>query len=230
MSSARLEVITDDATVAPRMSRALPAALYGIVDATSYQAFCVKLDELFELLYAEQRRRKKRFWWMYGAIYMWFMYFIIFAPIFFNTYDGDSAASGLVPLCLCVIHICTVWACTARPAGVKTDAETMRDIRLECEEMTNRTPFVSFHVVLMPVPTVARGAWLQMNTVDHIAVSISASASATGAATVVSAVMADAHGGKVDSATDNQEPVVYAKAVSNGGYQQVATGSGVELV
>ena len=200
MSSARLEVITDDAAIAPRMSSAFPAALYGIVNATAYQAFCVKLDELFELLYAEQRRRMKRFWWMYGAIIMWLMCFITFTP---TSYDnGESAASVLVALCLCVIHICTVWVCTARPAGVRTDAETMRDIRMECEDMTNRTPFVSFHVVLMPIPTVARGAWLQMNTVDHIAVSISASASAT----------------------------VYAKAVSNGGYQQVATGSSVELV
>ena len=84
----------------------------------------------------------------------------------------------------------------------------------------------------MPVRMGARCAWLELNTVDHISVSISASASAsvTGAATLVSAVMADAHDGKVDVATDNQEPVVYAKAVSNGGYQQVATGSSVELV
>jgi hypothetical protein len=225
MSSARLEVITDDATIAPRMSRALPAALYGIVDAAAYQSFCVKLDELFELLYAEQRRRKKRFWWMYGAIYMWVLYFIIFTPIFFTSYDdGDSTASGWVPLCLCVIHICTVLVFTARPAGVKTDAETIRDIRLECEEMTNNTPFVSFHLVLMPVRMGARCAWLEINTVDHITVSISASASATSSATVVSAVMADAHDGKV---TDNQESVVYAKAASNGNYQH---GSGNELV
>lgn len=235
MSSARLEVITDEPSVAPRMSRALPAALYGIVNAAAFQAFCDKLDGLFDQLDAEQRRRKKRFWWMYGAIYIWIMYFFVFAPIFFTSPgfdDSDSfpVASVFVPLLVCAIHIGTVWGYTARPAGVKTDVEVMREIRLECDEMTNRTPFVSFQVVLMPIPTAARGAWLQMNTVDHIAVSISASASATGAATAVSAVMADAHDGKVDVAADNQEPVIYAQAVSNSGYQQVANESDVELV
>ena len=232
MSSARLEIVTDESNVAPRMSRALPAALYGIVNAAVFQAFCDKLDELFDQLYAEQRRRKKRFWWMYGAIYIWFMYFVVFAPIFFTNpdrdhSDGSSVASVLVPFIVCAIHIGTVWVCTARPAGVKTDAQVMREIRSECDEMTNRSPFVSFQVVLMPIPTAARGAWLQMNTVDHIAVSISASASATGAATAVSAIMADTTDGKVDAVAANQEPVVYAQAVSNSGYQQVA---GVEMV
>ena len=106
----------------------------------------------------------------------------------------------------------------------------MRDIRLECDEMTNRTPFVSFQIVLMPVLTINRGVWLQMTTVDHVAVSISASASASGAATTaVSAIMADAHGAK--EAVNNQEPAVYAQAVgTNGDYQQVATGNYVELV
>lgn len=87
----------------------------------------------------------------------------------------------------------------------------------------------NIHVVLMPVRMSARCAWLELNTIDHISVSISASASAsvTGAATLVSTVMADAHDGKVDVATDNQEPVVYAEAASNGGYQH---GSPIELV
>ena len=230
MSSARLEVITDEPSVAPRMSRALPAALYGIVDATTFQTFCDKLDGLFDQLDAEQRRRKKRFWWMYGAIYFWFMYFFVFVPLS-SIPDSTPVFSVFVPLSLCAIHICTVWGYTARPEGAKTDAEVMREIRLECDEMTNRTPFVSFQVVLMPIPTAARGAWLQMNTVDHIAVSLAASASATGSATAVSAVMADAHGGKVDVASDNQEPVIYAQAVSNGGYQQCATtGNDLEMV
>ena len=230
MSSARLEVIADDPAVAPRLSRSLPAALYGIVPTTAFQSFCDKLDGLFDELDAEQRRRKKRFWWMYGAIYLWFMYFFIFHPIYISVADG-APETLYFSLLLCALHIGTVWVCTARPAGAKTDSEVMRDIRSECDEMTNRTPFVSFQVVLMPVPTAARGAWLQMNTVDHIAVSISASASASGAASAVSAVMAEAHDAKAREAADNQEPVVYAQAVGvNGGYQQIATGSGVDLV
>ena len=63
MSSARLEVITDDPAVAPRLSRSLPAALYGIVPTGAFQLFCDKLDGLFDGLDAEQRRRKRRFWW-----------------------------------------------------------------------------------------------------------------------------------------------------------------------
>jgi hypothetical protein len=232
MSSARLEVFTDEPNVAPRISRTLPAALYGIVDAAAFQAFCDKLDGLFDQLDAEQRRRKKRFWRMYGSIYIWFMYFFVFAPIFFSASSGSSpAVPVLIPMCICAIHICTVWVLTARPAGVKTDAEVMREIRLECEEMTNRTPYVSFQVVLMPVPTAARGQWLQMNTVDHIAVSIASAVTATGtAATAVSVVMADTQNGKVDVAADHQEPVIYAQAVSSGGYQQCATGNDIDLV
>ena len=228
MSSARLEVIIDEPAIAPRMSRALPAALYGIVNATAFQSFCDKLDALFDQLYTEQRRRKRRFWWMYGSIYAWLMYYFISSPMFF--FDSPSDTYVFVSLFLCAIHICTVWVFTARPAGVKTDDEVMREIRLECDEMTNRTPFVSFQVVMMPIPTAARGAWLQMNTIDHVAVSISASASATGAATAVSTIIADSHDGKVDVTADSQETVVYAQAVSSGGYQQVAAGTDVEMV
>jgi hypothetical protein len=229
MSSARLEIIRDEPSIPPRLSRALPAALYGIVDASVFQAFCDKLDGLFDQLDSEQRRRKKRFWWMYGTIYIWFIFFCFFAPIAFGSYSSPVGAA-LVALCLCVIHIVTVLAFTARPAGVKTDTEVMREIRLECDDMTNRNPYVSFQVVLMPISTAARGAWLQMNTVDHIAVSIAASASTTGAATAVSAVMASASDGKADVVSENQEPVIYAKAVSHGGYQPCATGNDVEMV
>ena len=231
MSSARLEVITDDPAVTPRLSRSLPAALYGIVPTGAFQLFCDKLDGLFDGLDAEQRRRKRRFWWMYGAINIWLNYFMFFILITMSPTITPALSIQVLSVVLCALHFGTVWACTARPAGAKTEGETMRDIRLECDEMTNRTPFVSFQIVLMPVPTINRGVWLQMTTVDHVAVSISASASASGAATTaVSAIAADAHCAK--EAADNQEPVVFAQAVgtSRGGYQQVATGSGVELV
>jgi hypothetical protein len=231
MSSARLEVINDDPAVAPRMSRAIPAALYGIVTSNAYEEFCNKMDELFDSLDAEYRRRKKRFWWMYGAIFSWYMFSLIFGISL--VMESDYAALFAL-IILCATHIGTVWYCTARPAGVKSDAESMRDIRLACDEMTNRTPFVSFHVVLMPTPAAARGAWLQMNTIDHIAVSISASASAsatgTAAAAAVSTIMNDTNNEKMNEATDNHQPVVYAQAVVNGNYQPVPHGDGVELV
>ena len=229
MSSARLEVITDEPSIAPRMSRALPAALYGIIDATTFQAFCDKLDGLFDQLDAEQRRRKKRFWWMYGSINIWIMLFFFFFPSYLIM-GSLPVVPVLVALLICAIHICTVWAYTARPEGVKTDVEVMCDIRLECDEMTNRTPFVSFQVVLMPIPTAARGSWLQMNTIDHIAVSIATSASASGAATSVRAIMVDAHGGKVDLAAIKQENVIIAQAESNADYEAMCDRNDAELV
>ena len=61
MSSARLEIVTDEPAVAPRMSRALPAALYGMVNATAFEEFCDKLDELFDQLYANNAAARSDF-------------------------------------------------------------------------------------------------------------------------------------------------------------------------
>jgi hypothetical protein len=217
MSSARLEVIKDDATIPPYMSRGMPAALDGLMAPGAFDSFCDRLDALLDLLDAEHKRRTKRFWWMYGAIYVWFMYFFIFAPISGFDYLPFTAVA-------CFVHIASVWFCTARPSGAKTDKEVMRLIRSECDEMTRQTPFVSFHTVLVPVPAAARGARLQMDTIDHIGVSISLSASASGSATVAmventveSVKMSTASSGDVG------HPVVYAQAVtsSRGDYQPV---------
>ena len=60
----------------------------------------------------------------------------------------------------------------------------------------------------------ARSGWSQMNTIDHIAVSIAASASATVAATVVRAIMVDAQSWLV---AINQK--ILAQAESNVNYQ-----------
>jgi hypothetical protein len=226
MSSARLEVIKDDATIAPYVSRGMPAALDGLVSQGAFAAFCDRLDALLDSLDAEHKRRKKRFWYMYGAIYLWFMYFFVFAPIFEL---GDSLPYTSVA---CLLHIALVWFFTARPAGVKTDKELMRLIRSECDEMTRQTPFVSFHTVLVPVPAAARGAWLQMDTVDHIGVSVSLSASASGAATaaVVENTMESTKMAEASISSDAGHPVVYAQAVasSRGDYQPVQ--ADVEMV
>jgi hypothetical protein len=225
MSSARLEVIKDDAAIPPYMSRGMPAALDGLLSQAAFDEFCDTLDASFDLLDSEHKRRKKRFWWMYGTIYVWFMYFIIF---------GALMSVNFLPLTLiaCAVHITTVWFCTARGAGVKSDKEMMRVVRSECDEMTRRTPFVSFHVVLVPTAAAARGAWLQMETIDHIGVSVSLSASASGVATTANAVMAHTHDSKIDESSDNNHPVVYAQAVAsstaaNGNYQQI---NDVEMV
>ena len=223
MSSARLDVIADDDAMAPRMSRTLPAALYGIVDTVVFQAFCDRMDKLFEQLDADQRRRKNRFWWISIAVYFWLLMFVFTTPILSDFLDAHGlsetfyALSVLLPFPLCIIHVCVIWGWTARPTGAKTDAEAMCDIRSECDEMSNRSQMVSYQVVLMPVPASARGAWMQMNTVDHIEVSISASATAA-SANVPNVLL---HNGKVDIAAENHKPVTCAKAVENGDYQQL---------
>jgi hypothetical protein len=223
MSSARLEVIKDDAAIPPYMSRGMPAALDGLVSQAAFDEFCDTLDASFDLLDSEHRRRKKRFWWMYGTIHFWI---IMSGPLMFLM--GTSSMSMLfllLSLIACVVHITTVWFCTARGTGVKSDKEMMRVVRSECDEMTRRTPFVSFHVVLVPTAAAARGAWLQMETIDHIGVSVSLSASASGVATTANAVMAHPHDSKIDESSDNNRPVVFAQAVAsstaaNGNYQQ----------
>jgi hypothetical protein len=218
MSSARLEVIKDDAAIPPYMSRGMPAALDGLLSQAAFDEFCDTLDASFDLLDSEHRRRKKRFLWMYVSISFCF---IMLSPLVTLT----SMIFWPLTLIACAVHITTVWFCTARGAGVKSDKEMMRVVRSECDEMTRRTPFVSFHVVLVPTAAAARGAWLQMETIDHIGVSVSLSASASGVATTANAVMAHPHDSKIDESSDNNRPVVFAQAVAsstaaNGNYQQ----------
>ena len=218
MSSARLEIIKDDAAIPPYMSRGMPAALDGLVTLGDFDRFCDQLDSLFDLLDKEHKRRKKRFWWMYGAIYLWFMYFFIFAPIFELDYFPYTVLA-------CALHIGLVWVFTMRPSDVKTDKELMRLIRAECDDMTRRTPFVSFHAVLVPVPAAARGAWLQMESMDHIGVSVSMSAAAAGAAGAASVVVENSslEVTKRDETSNGGHPVVYAQAMTatRGDYQPV---------
>jgi hypothetical protein len=127
-----------------------------------------------------------------------------------------------------VFNITAVWVATARRNGVLADKEVMRQVRSECEAMTRRTPFVSFHVILVPVASASRGAWLQMETVDHIGVSVSLSASASGVAT---AIVQEASSSKVEECNANHEPVVYAEAVATSrGYHSVVNEDNVEMV
>lgn len=113
MSSARLEVITDDAAVSPRMSRAL-AALHGVVDVTYLQAFYDKLDGLFDHFDAEERRRKNRFWWMYRSIIFWVIYLLLFAPMYFiSIAHGYPDSFPVVSVLVCAIQIYAVWGGTS---------------------------------------------------------------------------------------------------------------------
>jgi hypothetical protein len=215
MSSARLEVIKDNATVAPHMSRGMPVALDGLVSQVAFDAFCDCLDALFALLDAEQKRHRRGFWWIYITIYVWSMYFIFLTPIFKLKYIQYSAPAFIV-------HVGLAGFCTARPASAMTDKELLHLIRCECDEMTRQTPFVYFHTILLPVPSAARGAALQTDTVDHIGVSVSMMATASSAAvTVLESTMESTKKTEAKS-SDAGHLVVFAQVVtSRGDYHPV---------
>jgi hypothetical protein len=229
MSSARLEIIKDSVELPPAMSRKMPAALDGLVGKGPFTEFCDALDATMELLFNEQRRRMKRFCCMCGGIYLWFMFFNIFASLV-------DIYSLLGSVALCAVHLSTVWMCTSRPAGTPTAPESMRKIRAECDRMTTATPHVSFSIVLVPTPAAARGAWLQMDNIDHIGVSVSLTAHATGSATAsfvpaANIIMADA---KADDSNATTAAVAFAQAVPTntgraGAYQPIRT-EDVEMV
>jgi hypothetical protein len=61
-----------------------------------------------------------------------------------------------------------------RPTGVKPAAETVADIRMECEAMSNRTPCATFHLVATPNQSILVRQCLKKIPIDHIDVSISA--------------------------------------------------------
>lgn len=229
MASARLEVVKDDVSVSPYLSRSIPAALEGLLTQASYDAFCDIINGQLDLLDAEHKRRKKRFWYMYVSIRLWIWFLILSLPF----------ASHLdllywpIAMMVSVLQISMVWFYTARPKGTKSETELLRLMRSECEAMTRSTPFLSFQLVLIPTSAGARGAYLQMDTVDHIEVSISPSASASGVANVDSARLADVIESKADmSIADTEQSVVYAHAILSspirGEYQQVQTD--VEMV
>jgi hypothetical protein len=227
MSSVRLEIFSDDMDISPSMSRAMPAALYGLLTDMAFNEFCDKLDQLFEMIDKEQKRRKKRFWWMHISFRLWIIAIIISGSVF--------------AVMACALHLGTVWFFTARPYGMKSEKEMICIIRSECDIMTNRTPFVSFHLVLVPKPAVVGrslySSCLQMDAIDHIGVSVSSSAAASGVATAVSVIMNDVSDSKnVESSDVHEHPVVYAHAVSslssttNGQYHKIHNDCSVEMV
>jgi hypothetical protein len=205
MSSARLEIIKDDADSPACVSRSMPAALDGLLTQTALDDFCDKIDELFLVAHTEHKRVMKRVKWLFGAFYIWLILFMISSSLmnlwwFIGTFF------------LTAVYIGIVWMVTQPGANTKSKKEILQMIRCECDELTRRTPFVSFHV--------AAGA------ISHIGVSISASATASGVASASNATMDQTSDSKIAESTDNHHPVVYAQAVTtsattNGNYHQL---------
>jgi hypothetical protein len=80
------------------------------------------------------------------------------------TVDVNLALS--VHIGVLAVYFCTVWFCTKPGADAKSNKEILQMIRLECDDMTRRAPFASFHVAA--------------GTISLIGVSISMSATASG--------------------------------------------------
>jgi hypothetical protein len=205
MSSARLEIIIDDADTPACMSRTMPAALEGLVPQAALDDFCDKLDALFVLSHTESQRVRKRVSWMSRACLFWLFLFFCFIS-FMNLWWFIGT------FILTAVYTGTVWFCTQPGADAKSQKEILQLIRFECDELTRRTPFVSFHVAA--------------GSVNHIGVSISLSATAFGVASTSNANVEDTSDSKNAVASDNHHPVVYAHAVTtstttNGNYQQL---------
>jgi hypothetical protein len=203
MSSARLEIIKDDADTPACVSRSMPAALEGLMTQAALDDFCDELDALFVLSHTESQRVKKRSIWM-SALFWLFLFFCFGSFMNLRWFIGTFI--------LAAVYFGTVWFCTQPGADAKSQKEILQLIRLECDDMTRRTPFVSFHV--------AAGA------INHIGVSISLSATASGIASTSNANVEHTSDSKNAAASDNHHPVVYAQAVTSlttphGTYQQL---------
>jgi hypothetical protein len=218
MSSARLELIRDDALFTPAcMSRSMPAALGGLLTQTALDDFCDKIDELLVLSHARTQAEYKsamKGWCCFFVAYLFFP--VVPVCILVSTlylFDLSPTGSQFLRVGLyiaCFVYFVIVWLCTQPDPDAKSSKEILQLIRYECEEMTRRTPFVSFHV--------AAGA------INHIDVSISLSAPASGVITASNAIM-DSNNSKIDESSSNHQPVGYcAQTVSkstatNGDYQ-----------
>jgi hypothetical protein len=143
-STARIEVIQDINTMQPRISRTLPAELYGKVNDDSFQEFCTNIDELLQTIdvtvYSQPAGR--RFWWMY--ILLWIGNFSLL---------GKSVLTMKFPYFLSapiifVLFIGVAWYEATYTSYGTTGLTMVHDIRSECDDMTDRTPYLSFHVVL----------------------------------------------------------------------------------
>jgi hypothetical protein len=208
MSLARLEVIKGDADNPACLSRSMPAALDGLLKQAALDDFCDKVDELFLVAHTEYKRVIKRLSWMIIAFYIWIVFFIISIPLM-NPWWYIIAST----IAMCV-YIGIVELCTQPGLIAKSSKEKLRLIRFECDEMTRRTPFVSFHVAAGVV------------NCNHIDVIISSSATASGIATTSNTITEHTSDSKINKSSDNDNPVVYAQAVTsstmtNGNYQQL---------
>jgi hypothetical protein len=220
MSSARLEVIKDDAETPARMSRSMPAALDGLLTQTALDYFCDTIDELLVLSHARTQAEFKSIMergccFLVACLFFPVVPLCIIVPTryLFDTLSPTGSQFLRIGLYIAsFVYFVIVWKCTQPGPDAKSNKEILQLIRFECDEMTRRTPFVSFHV--------AAGA------INHIDVSISLSAPAFGVVTTSNAIL-DTNNPKIDESSSNHQPVGYCAqtltttTATNNVYQQM---------
>lgn len=178
MNSVRLEIIQDDPTTAPRLSRIMPAILYKYVPERTFIEFCDRIDVLLNAAATDYRCRANRLSWWTPSVIFWV--YLIIIMIFSGQFTSDAGDLGLsykflvILIVICVLHLGTIGIWMRRSTGVKPAIETLSEIRAECEAMSNRTPCASFHLVTSPLSMTYLRQYLQKIPIECIEVSISA--------------------------------------------------------
>ena len=179
MNPVRLEIIQDDPTTAPRLSRTMPAALYQYVPETSFAEFRDKIDALLRAAATDYRCRANRSSWWINSVMFWFYWFIIM--IFNGLFTFDSGIPDrfykmmVISIVICVLHLGAMIIWMNRSTGAKPATETLSEIRTECLAMSTRTPCASFHLVTSRFSMILVRQYLNKVPIEYIEVSISAS-------------------------------------------------------
>lgn len=229
MNSIKLEIIEDDAAKAPRLSRVLPAVLYNIVTERSYIEFCDKIDALLAIAAVDWKCRANRLAWSNYGVFFWTLWFVGFFMM--NTrylFDDDSGNTPpklyyillLSSFAVCVGYFVVIRIWMVQPTGAPPAAETMQEIRAECEAMTKRTPHASFHVVLSPLATALRGHSFARNTISCIEVSVSVDGFEL-AKTNNGVRSTEAHNNSEIKTSDAPRSAIHATSVVSNDYQQL---------
>ena len=172
MNPVRLEIVQDDPVSAPRLSRVLPALLYNVVSESSYFDFCDKIDSLLCIAAVDYKCRANRLlWWNLGMLFCWIL--ILTMYVLSSLAGKYYTLIAIIVIMICIIYLVTIRIWMNCPTGAAPATETMKEIRAECEAMTNRTPHASFHIVLTPFATSLRAHHLYTNPILFIEVSVS---------------------------------------------------------
>ena len=106
-----MEIIQDDPTSAPRLSRVMPAVLYKYVPESSYVEFCNNIDALLMLADTDYRCLARRSsWWSFGVMFWIYWFFGTFLHVVVSKDDGSELSDRfytylIVCFAICVLHL-----------------------------------------------------------------------------------------------------------------------------